>query len=67
MRREEHQRILEACIEHRPAAARAELHNHLVRTANLVSEAMGGDDLFKPVDMPKSSRRRSASARGRRA
>jgi DNA-binding GntR family transcriptional regulator len=67
MRREEHQRILEACIEHRPAGARAELHNHLVRTANLVSEAMGGDDLFRPVELPKPPRRRAASGRGTRA
>jgi DNA-binding GntR family transcriptional regulator len=58
MRRDEHERILVACIEHRPAAARAELHNHLVRTANLVSEAMGGDDLFQPVEVPKSRRKR---------
>jgi DNA-binding GntR family transcriptional regulator len=59
MRREEHERMLQACIDHRPAAARAELHNHLVRTANLVSEAMGGDDLFKPVEVPKQRRKRA--------
>jgi DNA-binding GntR family transcriptional regulator len=59
MRREEHERMLQACIDHRPGAARAELHNHLVRTANLVSEAMGGDDLFKPVEVPKQRRKRA--------
>jgi DNA-binding GntR family transcriptional regulator len=66
MRREEHERILRACIEHRAGAARAELHNHLVRTANLVSEAMGGSDLFKPVAVPKARAAR-ASGRGTRA
>jgi DNA-binding GntR family transcriptional regulator len=66
MRREEHERMLEACIAHRATAARAELHNHLVRTANLVSQAMGGDDLFKPVAVPKARGAR-ASGRGTRA
>jgi DNA-binding GntR family transcriptional regulator len=66
MRREEHERILRACIEHRAGAARAELHNHLVRTANLVSEAMGGTDLFKPVAVSKARGRRT-SGRGTRA
>lgn len=66
MRRQEHERILGACVEHRAGAARAELHNHLVRTANLVSEAMGGTDLFKPVAVPKARAAR-ASGRGTRA
>jgi DNA-binding GntR family transcriptional regulator len=42
----EHQRILEACIEHRPAAASRELYNHLARTANLIAVEMAGEDLF---------------------
>jgi DNA-binding GntR family transcriptional regulator len=58
LRPDEHERILEACIEHRPAAARAELHNHLVRTANIVSGAMGGEDLFEPMEVPKGRRKR---------
>jgi DNA-binding GntR family transcriptional regulator len=53
MRRSEHERILEACVERRPGVARAELHNHLSRTANTVAGSMGGDDLFKPVPVPK--------------
>jgi DNA-binding GntR family transcriptional regulator len=53
LRREEHDRILQACAEHQPAVARAELHNHLVRTANTISGSMGGGDLFEPVKVPK--------------
>src|SRR5579859_6103127 len=43
----EHERILDACIDHNPDVAAAELHNHLARTANLVAEQMGGGDLFE--------------------
>jgi DNA-binding GntR family transcriptional regulator len=59
MRREEHERILAACAERRPAVARAELHNHLARTANMVAESMGGGDLFDFVPVPKSKRGRA--------
>ena len=58
MRREEHERILRACLDHQPQVARAELHNHLSLTANLVAQSMGGGDLFESVDVPKARRRR---------
>jgi DNA-binding GntR family transcriptional regulator len=45
-RRLEHERILQACIDHDPDVAARELHNHLARTANLVAAQMDGDDLF---------------------
>jgi DNA-binding GntR family transcriptional regulator len=62
MRRDEHERILRACIDHQPAVARAELHNHLTRTANMVARSMGGGDLFEPVEVPKARRRGRVSA-----
>ena len=46
-RRLEHERILQACIDHDPDVAVRELHNHLARTANLVAAQMDGDDLFE--------------------
>jgi DNA-binding GntR family transcriptional regulator len=46
-RRREHERILQACIDHDQAAAARELHNHLARTANLIAAQMGGEDLFE--------------------
>lgn len=46
-RRLEHERILEACIDHDPDRASLELHNHLARTANMVAAQMGGDELFE--------------------
>jgi DNA-binding GntR family transcriptional regulator len=46
-RRLEHERILQACIEHDGDAAARELHNHLARTANLIAAQMGGTDLFE--------------------
>jgi DNA-binding GntR family transcriptional regulator len=46
-RRLEHERILQACIDHDPAIASRELHNHLVRTANLIAAQMGGGELFE--------------------
>jgi DNA-binding GntR family transcriptional regulator len=45
-RRLEHERILQACIEHDPGAAERELHNHLARTANLIAAQMGAEGLF---------------------
>jgi DNA-binding GntR family transcriptional regulator len=48
-RRTEHATILRACVDHDPDLAGASLHNHLIRTANLVAEAMGGAPLFAPV------------------
>jgi DNA-binding GntR family transcriptional regulator len=51
-RRLEHERILQACIDHDPAAAARELHNHLARTANMIAAQMGSEDLFEflPTD-----------------
>jgi DNA-binding GntR family transcriptional regulator len=51
-RRLEHERILQACIDHDPAVAVRELHNHLARTANMIAAQMGSEDLFEflPVD-----------------
>ena len=51
-RRLEHERILQACIDHDGDRAAVELHNHLARTANLIAAQMGGDDLFEllPVE-----------------
>jgi DNA-binding GntR family transcriptional regulator len=46
-RRLEHERILQACIDHDPATAARELHNHLARTANLIAAQMGGGELFE--------------------
>jgi len=48
-RRHEHERILRACIDHDGALAAQELHNHLARTANLISAQMGGEQLFELV------------------
>jgi DNA-binding GntR family transcriptional regulator len=42
----EHERILDACVRHRPDRAAAELTRHLSATANLVAHEMGSDDLF---------------------
>lgn len=60
-RRQEHERILEACIAHKPQVAASELHNHLARTANLVAKQMGADDLFTLVEVPTKT-----NSRGRR-
>jgi DNA-binding GntR family transcriptional regulator len=48
-RRLEHERILQACIDHDPDRASVELHNHLARTANMIAGQMGGrsDELFE--------------------
>ena len=45
----EHELILQACIEHDGDRAAAAIHDHLAVTANVVSKAMGGDDLFEPL------------------
>ncbi len=46
-RRLEHERILQACIDHDAEAAWRELYNHLARTANLIATQMGSDELFE--------------------
>lgn len=46
-RRFEHERILQACIDHAPDTAARELHNHLARTANLIAAQMGSGPLFE--------------------
>ena len=43
----EHERILQACIDHDPDRASLELHNHLARTANMIAAKMGGEELFE--------------------
>ncbi|HEY5320291.1 MAG TPA: GntR family transcriptional regulator [Galbitalea sp.] len=43
---EEHQEILAACIAHDSERAARVLHNHLVQTANLITEQMGGGTVF---------------------
>jgi DNA-binding GntR family transcriptional regulator len=55
-RRAEHATILQACIDHNPELAGASLHNHLIRTANLVAEAMGGTPLFSPLSAGSDGR-----------
>jgi DNA-binding GntR family transcriptional regulator len=46
-RRLEHDRILEACERHDSELAALELYNHLARTANQLSQGMGGTQLFE--------------------
>jgi DNA-binding GntR family transcriptional regulator len=48
-RRAEHEMILQACIDHDADLAARSLHNHLTTTANVVSQAMGGEVLFEPL------------------
>jgi DNA-binding GntR family transcriptional regulator len=43
---QEHLRILEACVEHEPDRAAAELTRHLAATANLAAQQLGADALF---------------------
>ena len=43
----EHERILQACIDHDPDRAGLELHNHLARTANMIAARMGSEELFQ--------------------
>jgi DNA-binding GntR family transcriptional regulator len=45
-RRGEHEAILQACVEHDSDRAALALHDHLAMTANAVSQAMGGTELF---------------------
>jgi len=45
-RRDEHEKLLQACLHHDPAYAAFELYNHLASTANATSKAMGGEELF---------------------
>lgn len=42
----EHEEMLAACEGHDPARAATVLHNHLVGTANLITDQMGGDAVF---------------------
>ena len=48
-RRAEHEMILQACIDHDADLAARSLHTHLTTTANVVSQAMGGEVLFEPL------------------
>jgi DNA-binding GntR family transcriptional regulator len=48
-RSDEHELILAACVAHDADLAARLLHNHLARTANVVSLAMGGTALFEPL------------------
>jgi len=45
----EHLRILDACIEHDPERAAAELTRHLSATANLAARQLGAEELFGDV------------------
>jgi DNA-binding GntR family transcriptional regulator len=51
-RRLEHERILQACADHKPSIAARELQNHLGRTANMIARQMGGDELFELLEPP---------------
>jgi DNA-binding GntR family transcriptional regulator len=42
----EHEQMLEACIAHDADQARVLLRDHLVKTANLIVQEMGGDSVF---------------------
>jgi DNA-binding GntR family transcriptional regulator len=48
-RSDEHEVILRACVDHDAELAARLLYNHLTRTANVVSRAMGGRTLFEPL------------------
>lgn len=79
-RRDEHEKLLQACLYHHPAYAAFELYNHLASTANATSKAMGGEELFvllkggawvspvkqaaAPVAGQQRGRRGQAKARG---
>jgi DNA-binding GntR family transcriptional regulator len=58
-RRHEHRAILGACIAHDPDGAALALHDHLARTANNISDVMGGEVLFEltALDTPLSDPR----------
>jgi DNA-binding GntR family transcriptional regulator len=53
---DEHEKLLAACREGQTAVAEARLWNHLVRTANLISTEMGGQELYELKQVPKRSR-----------
>ncbi|MBS1880049.1 MAG: GntR family transcriptional regulator [Actinobacteria bacterium] len=53
---DEHQKLLDPCVERQVEVAEARLWNHLVRTANLVAAEMGGEELYELKDVPKASR-----------
>ncbi|MGH9063199.1 MAG: GntR family transcriptional regulator [Acidimicrobiales bacterium] len=67
----EHEEILQSCVDRDPVRAAGALHNHLARTANSVSRAIGGHDLFDPVPTDAPSRRspsgKPPSSRARRS
>ena len=42
----EHEELLAACEAHDPQRAAAALYDHLVKTANLITDQMGGDTVF---------------------
>lgn len=44
--RDEHAKLLQACLRRDPEYAAFELYNHLASAANATSKAMGGRDLF---------------------
>jgi DNA-binding GntR family transcriptional regulator len=44
---DEHQELLDACAARDPDRATIALHDHLARTANKLSQAMGGEALFE--------------------
>jgi DNA-binding GntR family transcriptional regulator len=51
----EHRKILEACTAHEPDVAADRLYAHLVKTANLVAEKLGGPLLYGPTASVRSS------------
>jgi DNA-binding GntR family transcriptional regulator len=59
----EHRRILAACVRHDPDAASGELYEHLVRTANIVSERLVGTALFERRARRRDGRLPSAGVR----
>jgi len=49
-RRDAHEKILQACLNHDYGNAAFELYNHLASTANATSRAMGGEELFQLLE-----------------
>jgi DNA-binding GntR family transcriptional regulator len=49
-RRDAHEKILQACLNHDDGYAAFELYNHLATTANATSSAMGGEELFRLLE-----------------
>ena len=45
--RAEHEKILNACVEHDSAAASLELYNHTARNANVIAMATYGEEFFQ--------------------